>query len=84
MKTVKRFYIDKPGGSYGTKPKKWWKIFKRNPRVLQVRHHVDGNGVEYTEYMMECTSPDHETITVCLTDPKFRKSPLTSNRRLLK
>ena len=83
-KTIKRFYIDKPGGSYGTKPKKWCKIFKRKPRILETRRRIDGNGVKYTECLMECNIPGHTTITVCLTDPKFRKSGVTRNKRLLK
>jgi hypothetical protein len=84
MKTIKRFYIDKPGGSYGTKPKKGCKIFKRKPRILETRRRTDGNGVAYTEFVQECNISGHPTITVCLTDPKFRKPGVIRNKRLLK
>lgn len=82
MKTTKRFYIDKPGGSYGTNPKKWWKIFKRKPRVFQTRRCIDGNGHKYTEFLLECRLTGG-TMTVGLDDPQFKKSGVIRNKRLL-
>jgi hypothetical protein len=84
LKTIKRFYIDKPGGSYGTKPRKWCKIFKRKLRILETRHRIDGNGVKYTECLVDCNIPGHTTITVCLSDPKMRKARVTNTRVLKK
>jgi hypothetical protein len=83
MKTKERFYIDKPGGSYGTKPKKWWRLFKRKPRVLRTTRRIDGNGNSYTEYVLTSSIPGHPTMTVGLSAPKFKKSGMVRNKRLL-